>query len=354
MRELQYIFHKVIGSDKVINMSTQYEKINNICFLILAATAVTVALIYTRSILIPFVIAFFLYAILSPIIEGLNKKLKWPRVLVVMLVTIIFIVCITLISIFIINSLNGFFTDAAQYKDRIVEFVSWVRTTAEGFGYQIRDISIEDYIKKLPFFSMAGNITIAAGTFLGNLLLIIVFVFFFLLGETVSTTDDNHLIHQMKHNISRYVATKLLTSLVTGILVFILLVSFRVEMAFLFGVLTILFNFIPTIGSIVATVIPAPVVLLHFGFGWQLWIILAVSSVIQVTIGNVIEPKLLGERMDLHPITVLLFLMFWGLVWGVPGMFLAVPITAVLKIILSRIDTTEALAELMAGRIGGK
>jgi len=108
LRELQYIFHKVIGSDKVINMSTQYEKINNICFLILAATAVTVALIYTRSILIPFVIAFFLYAILSPIIEGLNKKLKWPRVLVVMLVTIIFIVCITLISIFIINSLNGF------------------------------------------------------------------------------------------------------------------------------------------------------------------------------------------------------------------------------------------------------
>jgi len=111
--------------------------------------------------------------------------------------------------------------------------------------------------------------------------------------------------------------------------------------------------FIPTIGSIVATVIPAPVVLLQFGFGWQLWIILAVSMAIQFTIGNVVEPKLLGERMDLHPITVLLFLMFWGLVWGLPGMFLAVPITAVLKIILSRIDTTEPLAELMAGRIGG-
>jgi len=192
--------------------------------------------------LLPFVIAFFLYAILSPVIEGLNKKLKWPRVLVVVLVTIIFILCITLISIFIINSLNDFFRDAAQYKERIVEFVSWVRTTAEGFGYQIRDISIEDYIKKLPFFSMAGNITIAAGAFLGNLLLIIVFVYFFLLGETASTTDDNHLINQMKHSISRYVATKFLTSLITGILVFILLVSFRVEMAFLFGVLTILFN----------------------------------------------------------------------------------------------------------------
>ena len=335
-------------------MSTPYEKINNVCLLILAATAVTVALIYTKSILVPFVIAFFLYSILSPAISALNHRLKWPRAIVAVLVATLFVICITLISIFIVNSLNGFFRDAAQYKDRIVEFAAWLRTTAEGFGFQIQDISIETYIKKLPFFSMAGNITLAAGAFLGNLLLVIVFVIFLLIGETASISDDNNLISQMKSNISRYVATKFLTSLVTGILVFILLVSFRVEMAFLFGVLTILFNFIPNIGSIIATVLPIPVILLQFGFGWQLWVVLAVSSTIQFTIGNVIEPKLMGERMDLHPITVLLFLMFWGLVWGLPGMFLAVPITAVIKIILSRIETTETLAEFMAGRIGGK
>jgi len=335
-------------------MSTPYEKINNVCLLILAATAVTVALIYTKSILVPFVIAFFLYSILSPAISALNHRLKWPRAIVAVLVATLFVICITLISIFIVNSLNGFFRDAAQYKDRIVEFAAWLRTTAEGFGFQIQDISIETYIKKLPFFSMAGNITLAAGAFLGNLLLVIVFVIFLLIGETASISDDNNLISQMKSNISRYVATKFLTSLVTGILVFILLVSFRVEMAFLFGVLTILFNFIPNIGSIIATVLPIPVILLQFGFGWQLWVVLAVSSTIQFTIGNVIEPKLMGERMDLHPIAVLLFLMFWGLVWGLPGMFLAVPITAVIKIILSRIETTETLAELMAGRIGEK
>jgi len=335
-------------------MEERYERINNICLLILAATAVTVALIYTHAILIPFVIAFFLYAILSPVIEGLHTKLKWSRALVVVLVAVLFIVCITLIGVFIVNSLNGFFRDAAQYKERVVEFVTWLRTTAEGFGYRMQDFSIEAYVKKLPFFSVAGNITKAAGSFLGNLLLVIVFVFFFLLGETASADDDNRLISHMRRNISRYVATKFLTSLVTGILVFILLVSFQVEMAFLFGVLTVLFNFIPTIGSIVATALPVPVMLLQFGFGWQLWVVLAVSGVIQFTIGNVIEPKLMGERMDLHPITVLLFLMFWGLVWGIPGMFLAVPITAVLKIVLSRIETTQTLAELMAGRIGGK
>lgn len=335
-------------------MNTPYERVNNICLLILAATAVTVALIYTHSILIPFVIAFFLYAILSPVIEWLSTRLKWPRALVVVLVTTVFVILTALIGVFIVNSLNGFFRDAAQYKDRVVEFVTWLRTTAEGFGYQIQDFSLEGYIKKLPFFSVAGNITKAAGAFLGNLLLIIVFVFFFLLGETASATDDNQLISQTKHNISRYIATKFLTSLVTGILVFVLLLSFQVEMAFLFAVLTFLLNFIPTIGSIAATLIPVPVILLQFGFCWRLWIVLAVSMVIQITIGNIIEPKLMGERMDLHPITVLLFLMFWGLVWGIPGMFLAVPITAVLKIVLGRIETTQPLAELMAGRIGGK
>ncbi len=333
-------------------MKTQHERINNICLLILAATAITVALIYTRSILIPFVIAFFLYAILSPVIRGVNNKLKLPRALGVVLVTTVFIVFITLIGIFIVNSLNGFFEDAAQYKDRVVEFVTWIQATAEKFGYRIQDFSIETQIKKLPFFSMAGNITMAAGTFLGNLLLVIVFVIFFLIGETASVSKDDNLISSMKSNISRYIATKFLTSLVTGTLVFILLVSFGVELAFLFGVLTVLFNFIPSIGSIVATVIPVPVMLLQFGFGWQLWAILAISSAIQFTIGNVIEPKLMGERMDLHPITVLLFLMFWGLVWGIPGMFLAVPITAVLRIILNRIETTHDLSELMAGRTG--
>ncbi len=334
-------------------MKEAYEKINNICLLILAAAAVTVALIYTRSILIPFVIAFFIYAILSPIIEGLMIKLKCPRAVVVIVVTAVFIIIVTLIGFFLANSLDGFFKDADQYKERIVEFIVWGRTTAEGFGYQVQDFSMESYIRKLPFFSVAGNITKAAGSFLGNMLLIIVFVFFFLLGETASKSDDYSLINQMKHNISRYVATKFLTSIVTGILVFVLLVSFGVDLAFLFGVITVLFNFIPTIGSIAATIIPVPVILLQFGFGWQLWVVLIISLLIQFTIGSIIEPKLMGERMDLHPITVLLFLMFWGLVWGIPGMFLAVPITAVLKIVLSRMESTQALAELMAGRAGG-
>ena len=76
-----------------------------------------------------------------------------------------------------------------------------------------------------------------------------------------------------------------------------------------------------------------------------------IPGIIQVTIGNGIEPKVMGDALDLHPVTILLALIFWGMLWGIPGMLLATPITAVMKILLSRLEYTRGLADLLAGRI---
>ncbi len=119
----------------------------------------------------------------------------------------------------------------------------------------------------------------------------------------------------------------------------------------MFAILTVLLNFIPNFGSVIATLLPIPVLLLQYGLGWQTMTVITLLFAIQFCIGNLVEPKMMGESLDLHPVTILLFLMFWGLVWGLPGMFLAVPITAILKIILSRIETTLPLSELLAGRL---
>jgi AI-2 transport protein TqsA len=80
--------------------------------------------------------------------------------------------------------------------------------------------------------------------------------------------------------------------------------------------------------------------------------VIAVTSTIQLISGNIVEPKLMGNSSDLHPVTILLALMFWGMMWGVIGMFLATPITSALKIVLERIESTRPLAALMAGRFG--
>ncbi|MHC4061710.1 MAG: AI-2E family transporter, partial [Planctomycetota bacterium] len=110
-------------------------------------------------------------------------------------------------------------------------------------------------------------------------------------------------------------------------------------------------------GSIVSTLLPIPIAVAQFQEPWPVILVVAIPGVLQITIGNVVEPKLMGKELNLHPVTVLLALSFWGLLWGIVGMCLAAPMTAVLRIILMQFDTFKPLAGLLAGelpRIGRK
>ena len=78
---------------------------------------------------------------------------------------------------------------------------------------------------------------------------------------------------------------------------------------------------------------------------------IAVPGAIQLTIGNALEPKIMGDTLDLHPVVILIMLIFWGILWGIPGMLLATPITAVMKILFGRLEQTRPLADLLAGRL---
>jgi AI-2 transport protein TqsA len=118
----------------------------------------------------------------------------------------------------------------------------------------------------------------------------------------------------------------------------------------MFATLCFLLCFIPTLGSIVATLLPLPIALVQYHEAWPVWLVILLPALVQIVVGNILEPKFLGRGLDLHPITILLSLMFWGLIWGIAGMFLAVPITAVLKIVLHRHPLTHHFSEMMAGR----
>jgi len=124
-----------------------------------------------------------------------------------------------------------------------------------------------------------------------------------------------------------------------------------VDLALVFGVMAFLLNFIPSVGSIIATLLPMPLALVQFDSWLPITLVLVLPGTVQFTIGNVVEPLVMGEGLDLHPVTVLLALVFWGLLWGVVGMLLAAPMTAVLRIVLGRLEITRPLAELLAGRL---
>lgn len=325
------------------------QRINHVCLIILAAVALTVALIYTRTIMVLLVFSFFLYTVLSTGIGLIDKVVKIQKWISVTLMMLMIILLFFGLIVMMTNSIEQFVSGAEAYQVKILEFIAWLEKKFASYGYDI-DTSVAQSMTNLPVFSYIQGLTTSIISFVGQTFLVFIMTLFMILGKQKSDID-NPLVTEIHASVSNYITIKTIVSFLTGVLVFLILTMFNVELAFMFGVLTFLMNFIPSIGSIIATFLPMPVVLLHFGFSVQALVILLLVTVTQVMIGNVIEPKFMGERLDMHPVTVLVSLLFWGLVWGVPGMFLAVPVTAVIKIILGKIQSTRSIALLMSGQI---
>lgn len=329
-----------------------YERaspIRDTCLILIAAVAITTALAYTKPVLVPLTFALFIFGISVPVISWFRERLKLSHTVAVAVVGGLFLLISSVLLLFIINSIGGFLAGASQYKEKIVLFVNNSLQILSQYGIEASIGNYRQAIQELPLFSYATNVTGSLLGIVGQSALVIIFVLFMIFGKKGGDPSPR-LVQEIFSSVSRYLSTKLLTSLTTGILVWVVLAIMKVELAFMFGVLTVLLNFIPSLGSIIATFLPAPILLLQYGFGWQTIVVLSVVGGVQFTIGNIIEPKLMGEKLDLHPVAILVFLIFWGIVWGVPGMFLAVPITSVVKIVLYRIPETRNASELLSGR----
>ncbi len=331
-------------------MNDIYARTNNICLVFLTIVTGTVALVYMRPMLIPLIFAIFVYAILTPLVRWIRVKTRLPKSLAVLISMGLFTLGLTMIVFIIIQSVENFVEGVPKYKESLNTAIYFVQTQLDRFDVDINLQKIQELVRGLPLFNYAQRLTTQLFSFLGNLFLVFIFTVFMMTGESRST-QKGPFLKEVLHKVSSYVVSKFFLSLATGLLVGIVLLIFQVELAFIFALLTILLNFIPNIGSIVAVLLPLPIVFLQYQFGWVFWVVLALSGLIQFTVGNVIEPKMMGDSMDLHPITVLICLIFWGMVWGIAGMFLAVPITAVLKIIFTKIEATQTLAEILAGRL---
>ncbi len=171
----------------------------------------------------------------------------------------------------------------------------------------------------------------------------------FLLAGHNPRAEHSEIYTAVVGKIRRYLGTKVITSAAVGVLVWASLAIIGLELAGVFGVLAFLVNFIPAIGPIIVTVLPIPLALAQFQSLGPVILVVVVPGVIHNIIGNIIEPKLMGEGLDLHPVTIVLALSFWGLLWGIVGMFLAAPITAAIRIVLMQFDTFKPHRE-SAGR----
>ncbi len=156
------------------------------------------------------------------------------------------------------------------------------------------------------------------------------------------------VVHSINSAISHYIAVKTFVSFLTGSLSTVVLLMFDVKYALIWGILTFFANFIPYVGSLVAVILPVMMNFALFGPSWELLLLLGLLVSAQSVVGNVIEPRMIGQKLGISPLIILLGLAFWGYLWGIPGMILSAPLTVAAKIVLENIDQTRPVARLIS------
>jgi AI-2 transport protein TqsA len=319
--------------------------------MILATVALATALVYTREVMIPFVLAIFITSVVAPVVDFQVVRWRVPSWIAIPIALLLVLAILVLLGVVLIVAVQTIVRTASEYSDHVVELSRRLFAELNAHHIQVDQAHISSELEaRLPQL-----ITQAAGTVsavLSSGFLIMIFVVFLLIGRN-PYKQRTDIYAEIEATIRGYITTKTAISAVSGILVGVILWTLGLPMALLFGLLAFLLNFIPNIGSIIATLLPIPVALTQFDDPWTVLAVVGLPGTIHLTIGNFIEPRLMGRGLELHPVTVLLALAFWGLLWGVIGMVLAVPMVATLRIVLSRFATTRSLGELLAGRLPG-
>jgi AI-2 transport protein TqsA len=352
-----------------------YSRIQTISLMVLAVVAATYSIYWLRPVLLPLVVAFFVVSGVSPILKTLEKRLGVSRIIAAGLTFLAGVVLLLVFGLSIWASMVDLQSNSQAYRGRIREIVNWAEQRVQLIGDRIEESAASILpAKELPdkkpetpdpvkddgrdasefvdAFVRDGISVISKAliSLVSTSVVVLIYVFFLLIG-TPTVNNKSPMVREIDQQIRSYLALKTVISIFTGLAFGVTLRLFGVPMALTFGVLAFLLNFVPNVGPLVASLLPVPLIILN-PEGSIMWMVatISVSSAIQAISGNVIEPRIMGSSSDLHPVTILVALMFWGMMWGIIGMFLAVPVTAALKILLQRIESTKPIADLMAGR----
>jgi AI-2 transport protein TqsA len=317
---------------------------------ILAAVALGGALYFMRPVLVPLVLAILISYLVAPIVDLVQLRLRVPRTLAVVVALLIAAGFISLVVLMLSSSAASLASKATLYQEKLVEMGNSLLAWAQGLGLPVDTEVIRSQIAGLPVGKMLGgtlnSIVNSASTFL----LVLIFVIYLVAGRDPGHHQEG-FYKEIDAKIRQYISVKVLLSSATGLVVGVILAIIGLDLAAVFGVLAFLLNFIPSVGSVVATLLPLPLAIVQFDSPVLIVLCVALPGAVQMGIGNVLEPKMLGSSLNLHPVTILLALIFWGMLWGVAGMVLAAPITAVVKIILDRIEATRTAGALLAGEL---
>lgn len=314
-------------------------------------------------IMIPFVLAMLFAVLFHPLIIYL-EKIKIPRAFILPLISIITLLIIMILFNIIINT-------TAQIVSQQDYLVSRLNTKLESFLHLVNNLTgaefnVKSFIKEISQLINMGLVSKTAGglartlsSFTGSFVMFSIYYIVFLSGMSNYETYLNHVggkkkgaklvanYEVIRKSIFSYIIIKTFISMGTGILAGMICWFFGVKFALFFGFLTFLLNFIPSIGSIIATIPPILMLIIQTDSLKPVVAILVLLMSVQLIMGNAVEPRVLGNKLRLNTFTVIFGLVFWGYIWGIPGMILSVPLMVILKLILEQVNGTEIIARAM-------
>ncbi|PLW94170.1 MAG: hypothetical protein C0591_13285, partial [Marinilabiliales bacterium] len=327
-------------------------------------------LIYFSGILKPFVIAILVWFIINQLKEALGKITIKGRALPAsirsILAFLIIFILTYLVTELLIRNLEGIAASMPEYLSNLNEYFDEISALLNDPKYAEH---LQKGINGLNFTGVASTLVNSLSGFAANIAIVLVYVIFFLMEDSSRKLklkslfpkkgkEYNKFINNLgdiSHAIRSYIWQKTAISLITGIISYIILLFMGVEYAFLWSFLIFIFNFIPYIGPLISSLFPAIFAVLITSDLMQFVYVFAAMEGVQIILGNFVEPKMMGKGTNLGPVIVIVALAFWGMIWGLVGMILAVPVTAVLVIILSQIPSTRYMAVLLSekGEIAG-
>lgn len=327
-------------------------------FLIIITTVVV--LIYGQSIIIPFILA-VIFLFIIRVIKKQLLRIKYvnllPRWLITIFSSLLLLGFVALVTELIMQNISDLSRTIPAYQANVQKITNSIN---QYFDINLGDL-FNEWFKDFKFSDILTQVLSAITSIFGNAFTVILYLIFLLLEEPMFPKkiramypDDAqykhaiNLIGKIDQSIGNYIALKTLVSIITGFLSYFVLLFIGVDAPAFWAFLIFILNFIPTIGSLIATVFPAIFALLQFGEFTQGILVITIVGSIQLVIGNLVEPKLMGDSLNISPLVVLLTLAIWGVMWGITGMLLSVPITVILIIIMSEFKTTQPIAILLS------
>lgn len=324
-------------------------------FIVLASVIVVLAGIKSASeIVVPFLLSLFIAIILTPAYKKFNDK-GLPSGVSLLLVMSVFILFLTLIAKLIGTSIHDFSLNIESYSQKLEVSIDLLNAFLISYSIHIPFNNLDTLISSKQFMTYTSLFIQSIGSLFSNGFVVLLSVIFMLLesknflakieyseGMRESIVHIEHIFSKIKE----YMFLKAMMSLLTGFIVWIALLFIGTDYAFLWAVLAFLLNFIPNIGSIIAAVPAVLITLVELGSLSMLMVVATYLSV-NIIIGSILEPKVMGKGLDLSTLVVFLSLIFWGWLLGIVGMLLSIPLTIMVKIILYEDKQTRWISILL-------